>query len=167
MKLRGSSRSSFLLHKRASVLRTNRKFSINSSDQFQSGFLDTESTSTREAVVSVDDDEAAIVNLGDTSDYNALQPQLKMFRNRFLDFVRIRSVINNAAESFFKSEIRRRLFVTAVLIVFSRVGYYIPLPGFDRRLMPQDYLSFTSGSVGEFAQINADTNTMVQKKYHS
>lgn len=71
------------------------------------------------------------------------------FRNRFLDFVRIGSIINSAAESFFKSEIRRRLFVTAVLIVISRLGYFIPLPGFDRRLMPDNYLSFISGSVGE------------------
>jgi preprotein translocase subunit SecY len=59
------------------------------------------------------------------------------------------SVINSAAESFFKSEIRRRLFVTAVLIVIGRVGYYIPLPGFDRRLIPRDYLSFVTGSVGK------------------
>ncbi|PIA30790.1 hypothetical protein AQUCO_05400118v1 [Aquilegia coerulea] len=73
----------------------------------------------------------------------------KLFKNRFLDFVRIGSVVNNAAESFFKSEIRRRLFVTAVLIVISRVGYFIPLPGFDRRLIPGDYLSFGSGSVDE------------------
>ncbi|CAG7866609.1 unnamed protein product, partial [Brassica rapa] len=59
------------------------------------------------------------------------------------------SVLNTAAERFFKSEIRRRLFVTSVLLVLSRVGYFIPLPGFDRRLIPQDYLSFVSGSVGE------------------
>lgn len=58
-------------------------------------------------------------------------------------------MLNNAAEAFFKSEIRRRLFVTAVLLVLSRVGYFIPLPGFDRRLIPQDYLSFVSGSVGK------------------
>ena len=58
-------------------------------------------------------------------------------------------MLNTAAERFFKSEIRRRLFVTSVLLVLSRVGYFIPLPGFDRRLIPQDYLSFVSGSVGE------------------
>ncbi|KAF2325164.1 hypothetical protein GH714_024773 [Hevea brasiliensis] len=78
-----------------------------------------------------------------------------MFQNRFLNFVRISSVLNNAAE-FFKSEIRRRLFVTAVLLVISRVGYYIPLPGFDRRLMPQDYLSFISGSVDELGDFTAE-----------
>lgn len=77
----------------------------------------------------------------------------KSFRNRFLDFVRISSVLNSAAERFFKSEIRRRLFVTAVLLVLSRVGYFIPLPGFDRRLIPQDYLSFVSGSVGECSHV--------------
>lgn len=79
-----------------------------------------------------------------------LQLKPLMFRNRFLNFARLGSVINGAAESFFKSEIRRRLFVTAMLIVISRVGYFIPLPGFDRRLIPEDYLSFVAGSsVGE------------------
>ncbi|OIV89434.1 hypothetical protein TanjilG_21892 [Lupinus angustifolius] len=43
------------------------------------------------------------------------------YKNMFLNLVRLSSVINGAAESFFKSEIRRRLFVTAVLIVISRV----------------------------------------------
>lgn len=71
------------------------------------------------------------------------------FKNRFLNFVKLGSVLNNAAESFFKSEIRRRLFVTAVLLVISRVGYFIPLPGFDRRLIPENYLSFASGSADE------------------
>ena len=63
------------------------------------------------------------------------------------------SVLNTAAERFFKSEIRRRLFVTSVLLVLSRVGYFIPLPGFDRRLIPQDCLSFVSGSVGECSHV--------------
>jgi hypothetical protein len=51
-------------------------------------------------------------------------------------------VVEGAAEAFFRSEIRRRLAVTAVLIVLSRVGYFVPLPGFDRRLIPDSYLSF-------------------------
>ncbi|XP_018473017.1 preprotein translocase subunit SCY2, chloroplastic [Raphanus sativus] len=80
----------------------------------------------------------------------------KSFRNRFLDFVRISSVLNSAGERFFKSEIRRRLFVTAVLLVLSRVGYFVPLPGFDRRLIPQDYLSFVSGSVEELGEFGAE-----------
>jgi hypothetical protein len=87
----------------------------------------------------------------------------KTFKNRFLNFVRFGSVINGAAETFFKSEIRRRLFVTAVLIVISRVGYFIPLPGFDRRLIPKDYMSFVSGSsVGKLHYITyilQSTNT--------
>ena len=33
--------------------------------------------------------------------------------------------------------------------IFSCVGYFIPLPGFDRRLILEDYLSFVSGSVGK------------------
>lgn len=86
--------------------------------------------------------------------YNAenLQPSPK-YENKFLIFVRLGSVINNAAESFFKSEIRRRLFVTAALLVISRVGYFIPLPGFDRRLVPENYLSFVSGSVEELGEL--------------
>ncbi|PKI53200.1 hypothetical protein CRG98_026401 [Punica granatum] len=79
-----------------------------------------------------------------------------MAMNRFLNLVRIGSVLNNAAESFFKSEIRRRLFVTAVLIVMSRVGYFVPLPGFDRKLIPQDYLTFGSASVDELGDFAAE-----------
>ncbi|KAL6842199.1 hypothetical protein ACP4OV_027962 [Aristida adscensionis] len=64
------------------------------------------------------------------------------YRNRFLDLARLGSVAEGAAEAFFHSEIRRRLAFTAVLIVLSRVGYFVPLPGFDRRLIPDSYLSF-------------------------
>ena len=39
--------------------------------------------------------------------------------------------------------------MTAILIVISRIGYFIPLPGFDRRLIPEDYLSFVSKSVDQ------------------
>ncbi|KAL0370527.1 UNVERIFIED_CONTAM: Preprotein translocase subunit SCY2, chloroplastic, partial [Sesamum angustifolium] len=85
-----------------------------------------------------------------------LERKPEAFRNRFLNFVRFGSIINNAAESFFKSEIRRRLFVTAVLIVVSRLGYFIPLPGFDRRLMPENYLSFVSGSVDELGDLTPE-----------
>ncbi|KAJ0742608.1 putative SecY/SEC61-alpha family, SecY domain superfamily protein [Helianthus annuus] len=82
----------------------------------------------------------------------AVQPNPK-YENRFLIIARLGSFINNAAESFFKSEIRRRLFVTAALLVISRVGYFIPLPGFDRRLVPENYLSFVSGSVEELGEL--------------
>ncbi|XP_078444976.1 secY protein transport family protein isoform X2 [Wolffia australiana] len=78
------------------------------------------------------------------------------FHNRFLVFARIGSVINEMAESFFKSEIRRRLFVTALLILVSRIGYFVPLPGFDRRLIPQDYLTFASGSMDELGDFSAE-----------
>lgn len=85
---------------------------------------------------------------------DSVLPGHKPFKNRFLNFVRFGSLINDTAESFFKSEIRRRLFVTATLLILSRVGYFIPLPGFDRRLIPRDYLSFVSGSsdqLGDYA----------------
>ncbi|KAG0558951.1 hypothetical protein KC19_10G067000 [Ceratodon purpureus] len=71
------------------------------------------------------------------------------FRNRFLGLVKLRTNIAEAAEGVFKSEIRRRIFVTIVLLMASRAGYFIPLPGFDRRSMPGDYLGFVSGAVEE------------------
>lgn len=73
----------------------------------------------------------------------------KRFRNRFLGLIKLRSNIAEAAESLFKSEIRRRICVTIILLMASRAGYFIPLPGFDRRSMPGDYLGFVSGAVGE------------------
>ncbi|KAH0738473.1 hypothetical protein KY290_037178 [Solanum tuberosum] len=98
---------------------------------------------------SVSEDEGVSLTSTDANEFVSLQPRQKQFRNRFLNFVRLGSVVDNAAESFFKSEIRRRLFVTAILIVISRIGYFIPLPGFDRRLIPEDYLSFASKSVDQ------------------
>ncbi|XP_020582263.1 preprotein translocase subunit SCY2, chloroplastic [Phalaenopsis equestris] len=86
----------------------------------------------------------------------SLAPTTGKYKNRFLNFVRLGSVVDNMADAFFRSEIRRRLFVTALLIVVSRVGYFIPLPGFDRRLMPQDYLSFASGSTDELGDFSAE-----------
>lgn len=89
------------------------------------------------------------LNLNGFESSAALEPKPEPFRNRFLNFVRIGTIFQNALESFFKSEIRTRLFVTAVLLFASRLGYFIPLPGFDRRLMPENYLNFLSGSTGE------------------
>lgn len=123
------------------------------SNQFQNDYTDVEDTAAESLNLEVTpprpNDGTDVLTPHDSDNSSDVEAKPIMFRNRFLDFVRISSVINNAAESFFKSEIRRRLFVTAVLIVVSRVGYFIPLPGFDRRLIPQDYLSFVSGSVGE------------------
>ncbi|WVZ98417.1 hypothetical protein U9M48_043864 [Paspalum notatum var. saurae] len=76
------------------------------------------------------------------------------YRNRFLNLARLGAVVEGAAEAFFRSEIRRRLAVTAALIVLSRVGYFIPLPGFDRRLIPDSYLSFgplPADDLGDFS----------------
>ncbi|XP_057966577.1 preprotein translocase subunit SCY2, chloroplastic [Malania oleifera] len=135
------------------LLKSTKKFSVCCSDQLRSHYLDVEVASVQslahEFVPSRPDDEAGVFGSHDVNDFNTLQSRPKMFRNRFLNLVRLSSVINSIAESFFKSEIRRRLFVTTVLIVISRVGYFMPLPGFDRRLIPEDYLSFVSGSVDE------------------
>ncbi|KAK9688767.1 hypothetical protein RND81_09G009600 [Saponaria officinalis] len=107
--------------------------------------------------LSESDDQQAVSpsnNIADLGD--SFPPARKPFKNRFLNFVRFGSVINDAAESFFKSEIRRRLFVTAALLVISRVGYFIPLPGFDRRLIPHNYLSFVSGASDELGDFSPE-----------
>ncbi|CAN0892873.1 Preprotein translocase subunit SCY2, chloroplastic [Linum grandiflorum] len=137
----------FLTVSRPILLCSNRNISVNSADK---------ATSVDEAVRPRLNDGGSHTGSSSQDGVATVQPRVKMFRNRFLNFLRMSSVLNDAAESFFKSEIRRRLFVTAVLIVASRVGYYIPLPGFDRRLIPRDYLSFVSGSVDELGDLTAE-----------
>ena len=148
-----SHRRLFLLPNKPFFSKANKKFSVNFSDQLRSDYVNVDATSTESQNFKVvplkPDDGGDTLSLLETNNFKTVQHIPKMFKNRFLDFIRLSSVLNNAAESFFKSEIRRRLFVTAVLIIISRVGYFIPLPGFDRRLVPQDYLSFVSGSVGK------------------
>ena len=148
-----SHRRHFLLQNKLFFSKVNKKFCVNFSDQLRSDYVNVDATSTASQNFNVvplkPDDGADTLSLLEINNTKTVQHIPKMFKNRFLDFVRLSSVLNNAAESFFKSEIRRRLFVTAVLIIISRVGYFIPLPGFDRRLVPQDYLSFVSGSVGK------------------
>ncbi|RRT49078.1 hypothetical protein B296_00048639 [Ensete ventricosum] len=105
----------------------------------------------RSALMRRDDEAADLLGSkekGVASNASFEEVRAKRFNNRFLNFMRLGSIIDDAAESFFKSEIRRRLFVTAVLIIVSRLGYFIPLPGFDRRLIPDTYLSFAAGSTG-------------------
>ncbi|BBN00232.1 preprotein translocase subunit SecY [Marchantia polymorpha subsp. ruderalis] len=85
----------------------------------------------------------------------------KPFKNRLLGISKFGSVINDAAESFFKSEIRRRIFVTVALILASRVGYFIPIPGFDRRFMPGDYLALVSGAVEELGDLVSELKLAV------
>ncbi|XP_059438397.1 preprotein translocase subunit SCY2, chloroplastic isoform X2 [Corylus avellana] len=155
-----SSRRRFLLLNKPFLSKVKRKFSVNFSDQLRSDYMNVEPTSRESRNDKViqwkPDDGADALSSINANNFKTVQSRTKMFKNRFLDFVRLSSVLNNAAESFFKSEIRRRLFVTAILIVISRVGYFIPLPGFDRRLIPQDYLSFASGSVDELGDFTSE-----------
>ncbi|KAJ4727489.1 Preprotein translocase subunit SCY2, chloroplastic-like protein [Melia azedarach] len=155
-----SRKRQFTQPSRPFLSRAYKTFSVNCSDRFQSDYMNVEATSALslnlEAVPPSLDNGQDNLSSHDVNNHENMQSRPKMFRNRFLNFVRLSSVLNNAAESFFKSEIRRRLFVTAVLIVISRVGYFIPLPGFDRRLIPQDYLSFVSGSVDELGDFGAE-----------
>nr|XP_017187013.2 preprotein translocase subunit SCY2, chloroplastic-like [Malus domestica] len=140
--------------------RLNRRVSVKFSNRFVNDYTNVEATPPESLNVEVNplsgSDGTEISKQNAVENAKAEQAGSMTFRNRFLNFVRLSSVVNNAAESFFKSEIRRRLFVTAVLIVISRVGYFIPLPGFDRRLIPQDYLSFVSGSVDELGDFAAE-----------
>lgn len=143
-----------MLVNRPFLVKARNKFSVNSSDRLQSDYMNVEATAVQplnlEVVPPRLDGGPDVPSSCDNNNHENSHSNHKMFKNRFLNFVRLSSVLNNAAESFFKSEIRRRLFVTAVLLIMSRVGYFIPLPGFDRRLIPQDYLSFVSGSVGMY-----------------
>ncbi|TKY62456.1 Preprotein translocase subunit SCY2 [Spatholobus suberectus] len=143
--------------------KVNRSVSVNFSDRLRNDYVRIEAPKNElpneEVVLATraDGGEAVVASFPGADKSGTLQFKPRMFRNRFLNIVRLSSVINGTAESFFKSEIRRRLFVTAVLIVISRVGYFIPLPGFDRRLIPQDYLSFVSGSsVDELGDFTAE-----------
>lgn len=139
------------MNRRHLLIKERKSFSINYSEKLRNESMSSEEMHTDaldvENVPQESQDSRSSQNFAVSKTLEGDRP--KSFRNRFLDFVRISSVLNSAAERFFKSEIRRRLFVTAVLLVLSRVGYFIPLPGFDRRLIPKDYLSFVSGSVGE------------------
>ena len=163
------SRKQFLLLNRPLHSKVNRRLCVKFSDQLRSDHLYVEvpinQCSNQELVPPTHRDGTEILAYPDVNNYRTLQSRPEMYKNRFLDFVRMSSVINNAAESFFKSEIRRRLFVTAVLVVFSRIGYFIPLPGFDRRLVPQDYLSFVSGSVGKLQARTPITNTRIDCEF--
>nr|KYP43211.1 Preprotein translocase subunit secY [Cajanus cajan] len=137
----------------------NRTLSVNFSDRLRSDYVRVEAPKNEDVLPASrgGGGEAVAASSPGADGSGTLELKPRMFRNRFLNFVRLGSVINGAAESFFKSEIRRRLFVTGVLIVISRVGYFIPLPGFDRRLIPQDYLSFVSGSsVDELGDFTAE-----------
>ncbi|BBH10305.1 SecY protein transport family protein, partial [Prunus dulcis] len=150
----------FVLPNRPFPSKANKRVSAKFSNQFLNDYTNVEATPPESLNLEVPplspEDGTEISKQNDIDKANAEQARPLTFRNRFLDFVRLSSVLNSAAESFFKSEIRRRLFVTAVLIVMSRVGYFIPLPGFDRRLIPQDYLSFVSGSVDELGDFTAE-----------
>ncbi|XP_058077723.1 preprotein translocase subunit SCY2, chloroplastic isoform X2 [Magnolia sinica] len=136
------------------------RFSVFCSDKLQSNYANNEAISLQSSMLEltpmVPEAGTDLLDSHDVGDSTSSQTRPKKFKNRFLTFVRLGSVVNGAAESFFKSEIRRRLFVTAVLILVSRVGYFIPLPGFDRRLIPEDYLSFISGSVDELGDFSAE-----------
>ncbi|PON55292.1 SecY/SEC61-alpha family [Parasponia andersonii] len=155
-----SSRRHFVFLDRPFLSIANKQFFANSSNQFRRDCMNVDGTSTQslnvEAISPRQNDYANVLVSNEINDFENLPSRPKMFRNRFLNFVRLSSVLNNAAGSFFKSEIRRRLFVTALLIVISRVGYFIPLPGFDRRLIPQDYLSFSSGSADELGDFTGE-----------
>ncbi|KAG8389358.1 hypothetical protein BUALT_Bualt02G0221000 [Buddleja alternifolia] len=140
------------------VFKENKGFLL--SDSFSRGSVNVRAASTEslnyEHFIHASDGEERALDANSIEVSGVLESKPEAFRNRFLNFVRLGSIMNSAAESFFKSEIRRRLFVTAVLIVMSRLGYFIPLPGFDRRLMPDNYLSFISGSVDELGDLTPE-----------
>jgi len=48
-----------------------------------------------------------------------------------------------------------------VLVIASRIGYFIALPGLDRRLIPENYLGFVSGSVDELGDLFVELRLFV------
>ncbi|XP_011625806.1 preprotein translocase subunit SCY2, chloroplastic [Amborella trichopoda] len=152
------SRKSFLLMERRHFsFNIDKRFPVLCSNGYQNGSLEDGSTQCQSSLSSVMlEDGDNVLHSVDDSALNSHSSKPMKFKNRYLNMVRLGSLFSDAAESFFKSEIRRRLFVTAMLILVSRIGYFIPLPGFDRRLMPEDYLNFTSGSVDELGDFTAE-----------
>ncbi|XWS36289.1 hypothetical protein CRYUN_Cryun20dG0072900 [Craigia yunnanensis] len=129
MKLVNPSRSHFVLPNRSLRSRANRKWLTNSSDQFRSDYINIESSSL---------ESLNLENVPSSADEGA-------------DISNFNDVI-----SIETSHVRQNTLEIAVLLVISRVGYFIPLPGFDRRLIPQDYLSIASGSVDELGDFSAE-----------
>ncbi|XP_058211392.1 preprotein translocase subunit SCY2, chloroplastic isoform X2 [Rhododendron vialii] len=155
----GFSRRPFVVLNEPFSQKANRRFCIYVSNDFRGDNMSvgaTSSESQNPELLQQKIDAAYLPSLHDIDNAGTFQSKPRRFKNRFLNILLAGSLLNNAAESFFKSEIRRRLFVTALLIVISRVGYFIPLPGFDRRLIPKDYLTFVSGSVGELGDFTGE-----------
>ncbi|KAM7524071.1 hypothetical protein LguiA_013973 [Lonicera macranthoides] len=155
-----SGRRRFVSLNRPFYFKLNRNLPVYFSHQLRSDQLSVEGTDadslSGELSVTEPAYEASVRSSHDLDSFGTLEHRPKAFKNRFLNFVRLGSVLNSAAESFFKSEIRRRLFVTAVLIVISRVGYFIPLPGFDRRVMPEAYLSGSVVALNEIGDFGSE-----------
>ncbi|MCO5571150.1 hypothetical protein L7F22_024884 [Adiantum nelumboides] len=80
----------------------------------------------------------------------------KHFKNRFLLLAKLGTTIRRKLESFFKSEIRQRALVTVLMLIAMRAGHFIPLPGYDRRFMPGDYLSYPSGAGEGVADLGSE-----------
>lgn len=128
------------------------RFYIQCVDESRAGYLTSDAVQVQTLQL-----EPLLARVGggtEQTDASAARP--KKFKNRFLNLTRLSSMVDDAAESFFKSEIRRRLFVTAVLILISRIGYFIPLPGFDRRMIPENYLNFPSGSADDLGDLTSE-----------
>ncbi|KAH7298708.1 hypothetical protein KP509_25G055200 [Ceratopteris richardii] len=70
----------------------------------------------------------------------------KGYKNRFLVLAKLSTTIKKHLELFFKSEIRQRALMTILMLIAIRAGQFIPLPGYDRRFMPGDYLAYPSAA---------------------
>lgn len=98
------------------------------------------------------EDSLAEANLLSKSDHFGR----KHFKNRFLLLANLGTTIRKQLESFFKSEIRQRAIVTVLMLIAVRAGHFIPLPGYDRRFMPGDYLSYPSGAGEGVADLGSE-----------
>lgn len=86
------------------------------------------------------------------------RPRLK---NKVLHMAKIGISLNDAAQAFFQSETRRRIFVTILMLMASRVGYFIPLSGYDRRLMPGNCWGFVLGTADKLGDLVSELKLSV------
>ncbi|KAJ6337117.1 hypothetical protein OIU76_006898 [Salix suchowensis] len=126
MNLAESGPRRFLSRNRPVIFSSKQKFSVNSSDQLRIDYANADATPVHKTIPPRSDDGVALLNLLDVNKLNSLQSQPKMFRNRFLNFGRMNSVINSAAESFFKTFVTGSVdeldFSTELKLSFFQLG---------------------------------------------
>ncbi|GAQ84751.1 SecY protein transport family protein [Klebsormidium nitens] len=87
-------------------------------------------------------------------DFQSFQPPPKP-KYFFFQLTKLGIQFNDFLDGLFKSELRKRLFVTLAIMFVVRGGYYIPLPGFDRRFH-STAMDLASGSLSPLGDLSAE-----------